>query len=647
MTSSKFQEALDRRKREADEHAAVLAEKKRASGSITDSSDPLAEFVPTDEQTRSDEDAEMDRVMGAIDVLTAYKKWCGKSNPNPRPGQRESIKVSCPWPEHTDEHASASLNVDKDVFMCHGTCEKGGDKYDLAAIRFGFDLSTYKQGENFHRLRRAMAESMGYTFVRSPGKKEYTVEAPAEINKEPDLEPEPVAEDIAPVSTPLAVVTPISSDDEETEDDFFYKQAILVDYAKFIKPDTFLDTWMRTLKIDDAPDDFHFWHGMIALGFAGGRDVRLVDKKGTVYGNLNICLVAPSGSGKSRSKRHLDELFRASGMNFNPQNEPPTGVKSISGANSGEMLIKYFEHFYSPDPTNPKMLELAPIKGLIEFSEFSTIAAIASRRGSTLEQAIMKIFDCEHEVASASLTTGEKKARDPFGSIITTVQPRALKRLVNQAALDNGFANRFLFASGLPKTVVEFGGDIPDITPAVAPFEFIKGWCMSMSHAGGIPIFLTDESKAYANEFFNKNIHPVQGRDETGLLTRIVLTMKKMILLNAINEKCEGVTPEMLERTFSILPYLLRAAGASGTYIGESKDQEIVRNILEAVARHNKQNPNKGISTNEIRVMYKRKKYEISDVNKALENLAKIGELEKVESQRGVGRPTVRYRIAQ
>lgn len=639
-----------------DKLAASKAAKEAAEAAARAEQEQFAEFVPDPGSTgsRTDEDLEMDRVIDAIDILLAYKKWCAKSQPMPRQGQRESIKVSCPWPGHQDTNPTASLNLDKDVFMCHGVCEKGGDKYDLAAIRFGFDLGTYKQGENFHKLRRAMAASLGYVFTRTAGSVEYTVEAPEKIDETPDVEPvaelEPVAEDKAPVAavvSPLAVVTPILGDEDETDDDFFYKQAILVDYEKFIKRDTFLDIWMRTLRIDDAPDDFHFWHGMLALGFAAGKDVRLVDKKGTVYGNLNICLVAPSGSGKSRSKRHLDELLLTAGMNFDANNEPPTGVKKIGGANSGEMLIKYFEHWWCPDPSDPKKMALAPVKGLIEFSEFSTIAAIASRRGSTLEQAIMKIFDCEAEVSSASLTTGEKKAREPFGSIITTVQPRALKRLVNQTALDNGFANRFLFASGLPKQVVEFGGDMPDITPAVEPFEYIKGWCLSMKHAGGIPIHLTDESKAFANEFFIKNIHPVQGTDETGLLTRIVLTMKKMILLNAINEKCEGVTPEMLERTFSILPYLLRAAGASSAHIGESKDQEIVRNILEAVARHAKQNPGKGVSTDEIRKMYKRKKYEIKDVNIALENLAKIGELEKVESQRGPGRPTVRYRIAQ
>jgi hypothetical protein len=163
----------------------------------------------------------------------------------------------------------------------------------------------------------------------------------------------------------------------------------------------------------------------------------------------------------------------------------------------------------------------------------------------------------------------------------------------------------------------------------------------------GIGVAVSPDSQAFGNEYWKKNISPIERKDTSGLLGRLTLTMKKMLLLTAINERSEGITPEMMERSFSILPYLIKSAGVSGENLGETKEDEIIRAIRDAFVKEDKANPGKGITANRIRKIYNRHKFQLSDVNKALENMVKIGELEKMESQRGPGRPTIRYRIAQ
>ncbi len=106
-------------------------------------------------------DSQLDEIIDRIGVLEAYEKWCGKKVDERTLNKREGVKVSCPKPDHPDHNPSAWLNLDDDLWFCGG-CQLGGDKYDIAAYHFGFDVPGYKDGSNFHKLRRVMAEDLGY-----------------------------------------------------------------------------------------------------------------------------------------------------------------------------------------------------------------------------------------------------------------------------------------------------------------------------------------------------------------------------------------------------------------------------------------------------------------------------------------------------
>src|SRR5690242_12548861 len=126
------------------------------------------ELIPPNEFQRSEEDRAMDRIIENIDIVDAYRRWCGKMNPVVRSGQTEGIKISCPIPGHVDNNPSAWINTDSQLWYCGG-CDEGGDVHDLAAFHFGFPVPGYKEGAAFHDLRRKMAEDFGFTFTRYPG----------------------------------------------------------------------------------------------------------------------------------------------------------------------------------------------------------------------------------------------------------------------------------------------------------------------------------------------------------------------------------------------------------------------------------------------------------------------------------------------
>ena len=191
MESSPYNFAERRRK--------LLEERARADGTYVE---PFKDDDIIDVKSDSESsDPEMDAAIESIDIISAYRKWCGKSEP--RVGSRtESIKVSCPNPDHPDADPSAWINTEKKTWYC-GKCEEGGDVYDLAAIYFGYPRPGYKEGQEFHKLRQQMAEDFGYVVKKVAGG---TViykdddEQPTDGQQTGHTEPEP-AMAIQPVSS--------------------------------------------------------------------------------------------------------------------------------------------------------------------------------------------------------------------------------------------------------------------------------------------------------------------------------------------------------------------------------------------------------------------------------------------------------------
>ena len=130
---------------------------------------PVDEDLIPEVYDEDEDDLQMDSIIDSIDILDAYRRWIGKEVDEKTTSQTEGIKVSCPNPGHRDKNPSAWLNSDNRRWFCGG-CQEGGDIYDLAAIKFGYQRPDYKDGKAFHDLRREMAEAYGYRVKVVSGK---------------------------------------------------------------------------------------------------------------------------------------------------------------------------------------------------------------------------------------------------------------------------------------------------------------------------------------------------------------------------------------------------------------------------------------------------------------------------------------------
>ena len=597
-------------------------------------------------------DVALDSVIDGLDIIAAYNQYAGKGMVDPG-GRTESIKVRCPNPSHPDHNPSAWINTEKQVFTC-ATCG-GGDKFDIAAWYFGMPVPGYKQGRSFHELRERIAASRGYTVARAAGVT--TVTAAPEPARAPDPQlPEAVREDSAPaadptvgpdgahievgppvapfVAAPLAAVTDIA---DHRAAPLELVDEIELDWKPLTPPGTFLDIYMRQVVVDDVPEEYHFWNGLLAIAAALGRDATLQDLR-PVYGNLFVCILGRTGAGKSKAKYLLDLLLHEA-LPYSITDPFSKGVLRANAPASAEALIWMFQKKIK-DPSTGKE-DNFPVRGIVDYNELSSLVGRTQRSGNVLTPTLMQFYDMEPTVSTTSRTHGTELAVEPYACAVTTSQPKSLKGLLTTGDAASGALNRWFFAVGKSKPRIAVGGSMPDIKPAVKPLKDIQGWATAVKQ-----ITWSQEALDEFEMFFRRTIEPTMKRDETDLLSRLDLLCKKLILLFTANMQHRQVQLESIKQMEHMFDYILQCYGVPGAQVGSTLQEEIRTDILKSIVSFQSR---KGIgpSARDINQLIKQKKHPLDMFNKTLKHMVEIEEIngETVAPVGGRGRFTTRYSV--
>lgn len=606
---------------------------------------PFADLAPEPDY----EPDPFDDLLKNINILEAYQRWCGKMTPRPRPGQQESIMVSCPKPSHRDANPSAWVNTKLNTWYC-GSCQEGGDVFDIAAFHFG--VENYKSGLNFGKLRRLMAESLGYSIAKV-GKREvpYLSVVPDPIPAQEPLPevttpesppPEPqnfTSPPTMPIPALPIAVKPAPTLEEELAEviDLDEQQIIFptLDWRSIVMPGTFLDDYMQACCVDDIAEEYHFWNGLLALGLAAGREAYLVDSP-PVYANLFVCLLGLTGDGKSRSLRHLRKVISAA-LPFDHNSDYPKGAQQMVTPSSAEALIQLFTYPVY-DPINPKQIvDYAPIRGLVEFAELAELAIKAGRMGNALKPTLIEMYDMKDKVGTISVTNGVKSAQQPFCSVFSSTQPASLKDILQRNDASSGFLNRWVFASGKPKTRSFFQHDIVTVDAPIESLKKIHGWI-----GFGKQITVEPAAVSVMEKFHHSMLERLIQQNDSGLLNRLPLLYKKMLLLFAINEKSSVVSEDMAHRVVAMHSYQQETYEIPAQHIGVSETDEVYREIAKHIKRRTKEDH--GPSLGMVKQAIKHKNYRIEVVNKVIKIMESMGDIEIYSTPAQRGRPTVRYR---
>lgn len=632
-TSSAFHRKL------AEKRAKEAAEKAAAAPAPTHD---YSDLIPEDTYERSDADRGLDEAVAGIDILAAYGRWCGKMSPKVGNGQRENIMISCPTPTHGDKNPSAAINLDKQVWSCYG-CGEGGDAHDIAAHHYGYPVPAYKTNGDFHKLRIKMAEDFGYRFERTADGTPYVMA--------PELETP-----AAPVATTPTVAAPepgSAADEFETFraeapielfDDGDLPQYVYpaLDWRSIIPPDSFVGVYMKQACLDDVAEEYHLFNALVAVGFALGRRARLDDLL-PVHGNLFVCTLGHSGTGKSKALGHFKRLM-ASAMPHDWSDPESRGMRTISSPGSAEVMVHHFQKAITDPSTPTKVLGLAPVSGLIDFNELSQLMSRANRTGSAMKPTLMQFYDMDSTISTSSLTTGAKEAFEPFASAITTTQPAAFRTLVSKTDDDSGFLNRWVFVAGPEKQKIAIGGARIDMEPAVEPLRRILGW--SGTFGDDDYIDWGPEAHDMFTDFFHKELIPKKKAGGSALLSRIDLTMKKIILLLAGNKRERIVSGKTVEQAIAMYPYLLECYDMPEEELGKTLATDVEDAVLYQIKKHSDKE-GKGMTMSQISRNLARRKYPKDLLLRTIEQLVKLEQIEvQTTTPGGIGRPTTRYKYA-
>lgn len=586
-------------------------------------------LIDIEPYARSDDDLAIDGVLDKLGVLDAYNRWTGKGTVDAG-GRRESIMIRCPRPDHEDKTPSAWANTDTQVWHC-GACNEGGDKFDIAAWRFGFPVPGYKSGKTFPELRRKMAEDLGYIVRRTPSGTEYVEKLAPEMV--PDI---PSRSDVCVDEDSLApIITMPGPHTDEVEDTSGY-----IDWRSLVPYNTFLREWMQVTTAMDVPDEYLFWNGIAATNFAAGNDVVMPDRN-PVKSNIFTCLFGSSGSGKSLSLVPLTELLRQA-LPYDRDDPDSSGTMVDSTPSSAEALIDSFSKELL-DPADPKKrLGYVSVRGLVQYNELSDLLGKSGRMGSVLKPTLMAFYDAHGNVTMRSRGAGYVHAERPFCQAITTTQVRSAADLLRDADADSGFLNRWVFVTCTAKPRVSMSSPL-DVSSLVKPLRTVRAW----ASRGRTIKFDAAGSKRFDEWFHGEYLPRVTGEHEEILLQRCDLLMKKLIVSFCTNRMTDVATEEIVGEALSLWRYLQSGYGVLRRRLGVVETHEVGEAVIKALREFHAI----GVMPT-VRDLHSRKlktRFKDKDIIiRALTQMKILGEIEELITQHPKNKTVVtRYRLVE
>lgn len=593
---------------------------------VTHDPDLIPDIEPYE---RSQEDQELDALLDGIDILDAYQRWCPKASTFEIAvgSKRESIMVRCPAPDHEDRVPSAWLNLDKQVWTCGACGFRGGDKYDIAAWHFGYSVPGYKH-DAFPELRRAMATDLGYTVIRTAGRE--WVEPPATV--EIEVEPAPDAEEGEGTTPPaLTVLTP---------DGWVEQGPPALDWRAVFPEGTFLRDWMEATCELDLPEEYFAMLGLQMVALAIGDDA-VLESVPNIEPNLFVCLVGPSGIGKSRATRLAVELLRTA-LPYEHSDADNKGVLIPATPTSGESLLKTFSRL-AGDPSDPDEMDYRQVRALVRYDEFASLAGRGARAGSTLKPQIMSLFDGDVS-GDLALSRESTTVENPYCCMVSTTQNGLLRSLITGDDVNSGFVNRWIFAMGPAKPLAGYYSKSFDLSALVMPLKRIHAWS-----AFGRRMQLTGDVLDAWLEFFRAELEPIKTGDDSSVMSRCDLLLMKMLVLLAANEEVLQPTVAHVEAVKVIWEwmkacYVMIGAAVETTEMDFAAD-EVIEAILYLEAKFGQSPSARDLW--ERRLKKRLKNLGRDGFAKALALLRQLGMVEEIEQPAGTkgGRPTVRYRV--
>ena len=400
----------------------------------------------------------------------------------------------------------------------------------------------------------------------------------------------------------------IEQDQEEIEDDEVSVLPTINPLEILGQGNTFLHKYLEVAKGHPTPIEYHLFLGLQALGLAVGNRVQLFDDD-NVKANLAVILLGDTTAGKSRAARPVIQEFLqhdTSSLKFTYKdindNIVGTGVKYVNGAGSGEAVIEQFDlaeketKVNDPnDTTGNTEIKIRgrpiPVSGLVYFNELSYLSAKSNSSNSAFKPIMMAFIDGESRVGNITRTHGELTAYKPFASFLSTTQPKDLRNTLTKSDIAKGMVNRFLFICGAETESRPIGRTLLDWQTPRKALEEVYDWSYTLDPTGREPFLIESfEAKAYEKfeKFYLEKIRPAKVQDSkhgTGVLGRIDLHFKRLILLAAINDMSPRIAESHVDFAILLFDFLVDCYAVVGGGVVTSEITDAMEKILAVITK--------------------------------------------------------------
>lgn len=617
---------------------------------------PPASQVPANKEdsqkNANDYDSSVKMALKAMPMLEYYRKHFDPAHERTLAG--DEINVSCfnhIFHGNGDQHPQFNINQRLNTYICHA-CKIKGDMLDLIANVYGLADANLRcpDGNVDEVVRRAGAEYLGAeSYISATGVRMMMLpdSNPATADEQFDrVEGFPtfnMGGGAVPFDVPSLDLPP-----DETSDYMPTGPVPTLDWRNILDPNGFSYKYMERACQDDSVEEFHLYNSFIALGMVAGRELTLEEGR-PVRGNAFICDMGPTGAGKSSAASILMDLLHEA---IPYKESSGSGVMLPSEAGSGESLVDTFKQRIEtpPDPSTgrktPVVSYLDNITALLEFDELSSLMNRIMRQGNTIESVLQAIYDCKRTVGTKSRGQGEVKAWYPYGSMLTTSQPKRIADLVKKEQVSSGFANRLIYVFGEEKPESAFTPTLPPISGIANELRDTATWCQLVRNTVKRITWEPGTRDRY-QEFHRAVMDPIKKNDpQRDLIARITLTMKKHILWLCLDVRSATVTMDIVERAILFWDYLLASYKTVGGHMMTTEMGEREEEIMHALKRAFDMKQ-KWPSKNELRRDHLGvKKWTLRDLDVMMKDLVTNGHVEEMPPEPGRGNKKPRYRVA-
>ncbi len=378
-------------------------------------------------------------------------------------------------------------------------------------------------------------------------------------------------------------------------------------------PDLPEDVWQRLFRdyqelvadTTEASDNYHFACFTQLIGTTLARRVHIYHAR-QLFPNFYICLVGRTAVTRkdtswSRARDILERLHTDIDVE-NPVFQIIPGIGSAEGlidALGGEKKVV-----------------------LLNESEFLSLLSKARQEGlSNLIPKLTSLYDCpDRETLKTRIKAVECK--EPFLSIISGTTHAWLQQALTEREIYGGFANRFMFVCGEPKSPLPFPPkvDAAKRDALVSRINDIRLWADELRADNGGELAVSDEAKArFAVYYADYHTRCASESLSAALIPRVQTFVWKLALLYAAMDFSQVIKTNHLEPAILAGSFLEQSAMLLFHAFGASRGKQVEEKLLAFLRSRGKGNP---ISQREV---YRTLNLSATELEQAAKPLQKLG----------------------